>query len=170
MEEFNPAEQRASMRENVPPEMQDAYDRIVGAGMKFMFSKETSGEVIKFLEGPEPLDEKLSSGVFYLMMNLIQQSSGAFPEELIIPAGIDLMLQAAEFSQEVGMEKVTTEVIASACQKYVFLVSEKAGVPQEKVMGGIDKLAGAAEQGGQPQGEQPQGQPQPQVGMINQGA
>jgi hypothetical protein len=61
------------------------------------------------------------------------------------------------------MEKVTPEVLANAIQKYVFLIAEKAGVPQEKVMGGIDKLAGMAQ--GQ---EQPQ-PAQPQQGLINQG-
>ena len=163
MEQFNPTEQRESMRENVPPDLQDAYDRIVAAGMKFMFSEETHGEAMQFLQGQDPLEDKLSSGVFYLMMNMIQQANGAFPEELIIPAGIDLMLQAAEFSEGTGMEKVTPEVLANAIQKYVFLIAEKAGVPQEKVMGGIDKLAGMAQ--GQ---EQPQPQ-QPQQGLINQG-
>ena len=165
MEQFNPQEQRASMRENVPPELQDGYDRIVAAGMKFMFDESTHEEVIGFLQQEGPLDEKLSGGIFYLMMNMIQQANGAFPEELIIPAGIDLILQAAEFAEQTGMDQVTPEIIASAIQKYVFLVAEKAGVPQEKVMGGIDKLAGMA----QGQEQQPQ-QPAPQGGLINQGA
>lgn len=172
MEQFNPAEQRESMRENVPPDLQDGYDRIIAAGMKFMFSQETHGEVISFLEGQDPLEEKLSSGIFYLMMNMIQQASGAFPEELIIPAGIDLILQAAEFAEQTGMGEVTPDVIANAIQKYVFLVAEKAGVPQDKVLGGIDKLSAMAQQGGgqqAPQEPAPQ-ESAPQAGMINQGA
>ena len=171
MEQFNPQEQRETMRENVPPELQDGYDRIIAAGMKFMFSKETHEEVIGFLQGEDPLDEKLSGGIFYLMMNMIQQASGAFPEELIIPAGIDLILQAAEFAEGTGIDQVTPEVIANAIQKYVFLVAEKAGVPQDKVMGGIDKLSGMVQGQGQPapQEAQPQAE-QPQQGLINQGA
>jgi len=168
MEQFNPQEQRETMRENVPPELQDGYDRIVAAGMKFMFSKETHEEVIGFLQGGDPLDEKLSGGIFYLMMNMIQQASGAFPEELIIPAGNDLILQAGEFADGTGMDQVTPEIIANAIQKYVFLVAEKAGVRQEKVMGGIDKLAGMAQ--GQGQGQPAPQAEQPQQGLINQGA
>jgi hypothetical protein len=155
------------MRENVPPDLVDAYDRIIAAGMKFMFDESTSEDVIGFLRQEGPLVEKLSGGVFYLMMNIIKQASGAFPEELIIPAGIDLILQAAEIVEQTGIDQVTPEIIANAVQKYVFLVAEKAGVPQEKVMGGIDKLSGMV----QGQGQQPAPQqPAPQGGLISQGA
>ncbi len=161
MEQFNPTEQRETMRENVPPDMQDAYDRIVGAGMKFMFDKSTHGEVIKFLTQEGTLDEKLSGGVFYLMMNMVKQSNGSMPQELIIPAGIDLILQAAEFAEQTGIDQVTPEIIANAIQKYVFMVAKKAGISEEQVMGGIDKLQSQVEGGAAPA---------PQGGMINQGA
>ena len=35
---------------NIPPELQNAYERVVVAGMKVMFSKETNKYVLKALE------------------------------------------------------------------------------------------------------------------------
>jgi hypothetical protein len=149
MQEFDPAQQRSEMRENVPEDLRDAYDRIIGAGMKFMFSDQTHGEMVKMLKGQGTLDDKLSAGVAYLMMNMVQQSNGTMPPELIIPAGIDLILQAAEFAEKTGMDQVTTEIIANAMHKYVLLVAKKAGVSEDQLMNGIDKLSQGAKNGPQ---------------------
>lgn len=159
MEKFNPAEQRASLRDNVPPDLQDAYDRIVAAGMKFMFSEETHGEVIKFLQGPQQMDVKLSSGVLFIISQIVQQAGDAMPQELIIPAGIDLLLQAAEFSEQTGQGEITVEDIASAIQQFVFAIAKGAGISSEQLMGGVDKLTAMAAEGEAPA----------EGGMINQG-
>lgn len=142
--EFNPAEQRASLRENVPENLRTAYDRIVVAGMKFMFSDQTSGQVIEFLKGQGDIAEKLGKGVGALMLSLFVQSNKTMPHQLMIPAGVDLLLQAAEFYTQSGMGEVSNEQLAQAMQTMVFTILEKFGMGQEQVMGGIAKMQQAA--------------------------
>jgi len=166
---FDSTELRQNLRQNVPPNMRKPYAQLVAAGMKFMFDKTTHKYMLEQIDAEGPIDEKLAKGVGNLIRMLHSQSKGAFPEHLIIPVGIELMMHAADYAAQTGRDVVTPELMGSAIQLFVFDFFGEAGVKQDMLMGSIEKmkeLNGAQQPGGQPP-EQPGGQPPPaEPGLI----
>ena len=106
-DDIDPKQVRAEMK--LPPELQNAYDKVVVAGMKMMFSKETQGDMLKVLEQEGPMYQKLGEGVATLMLTMFMQSNQTMPPQVIIPAGIELLVQAADFIRKSGLGKVTNQ-------------------------------------------------------------
>lgn len=151
MKPFDSTQIREQLRNNIPPPMRDAYDRVVAAGMKFMFDGSTHKFMQQEMAGGGPIDDKLAQGIFGLMTMLMGQSKGAFPHQLIIPAGIELMLHAADYAAQTGAAEVTPELMASAIQKFTIQLFDKVGVPEPKLMAGIAKIG---QMSGNPPGEE----------------
>ena len=91
----------------MPPELQEAYERVVIAGMKVMFSKETHRIMLKEMQQPGPVAERLGRGIAGLMLLLVKESNNTMPPQVIIPAGLELMMQAVDFMRKTGMGKIT---------------------------------------------------------------
>lgn len=149
---FDSTEIRQGLRENVPPSMREAYDKVVDAGMKIMFDKSTHHLMQEQMAAEGAMDDKLAEGVANLMTMLIQNSSGAFPQQLIIPAGIELLLHAADFAAQGPGEAIDANTMGSAIQKFIFQLFEGSGVNPEQLMAGIgeiEKLNGQPQDGPQ---------------------
>lgn len=140
MKTFDSTEIRGQLKSNVPPQMREAYDKVVSAGMKFMFDEKTHKFMQQEIDGPGPVDDKLATGILGLMKMLITQSKGAFPHQLIIPAGIELMLHAADYVAQTGKGEVTPDVMGSAIHKFVIQIFGEAGVPEGQLMAGVGKI------------------------------
>lgn len=142
---FDSTEIREGLRENVPPSMREAYDKVVAAGMKIMFDKRTHHLLLEQMAAEGEVSDKLADGVAALMAMMLQNTKGAFPQQLIIPAGIELMLHAADFMAQSGGEAITAEDMGSAVQKFVFKLFGESGVTPDALMasvGHIQKLQG----------------------------
>lgn len=136
-------EVRANIK--VPPELQEAYDRVVIAGMKIMFSKATNQQAMKAIEGEGSLDKRLGVGIAGLLAELFRRSNNTIPPQVLIPAGTDLLMQAADFLRKTRKETVTDKVIGDAMAIMVRTVLETFGVDPEKmvaVMGNYSRDAG----------------------------
>jgi hypothetical protein len=140
MKPFDSTEIRSQLKNNIPPPMREAYDKVVAAGMKFMFDKSTHKFMQQEMSSEGPIDDKLATGILGLIEMLMSQSKGAFPHQLIIPAGIELMLHAADYAAQTGSAEVTAELMASAIQKFTIALFDKVGVPEQQLMGGIAKI------------------------------
>jgi len=171
---FDSTDIRQGLRENVPPPMREAYDKLVTAGMKIMFDKSTHHLMQEQMQAEGPIDDRLAEGVASLMAMMLKNSKGAFPQQLIIPAGIELMLHAADFAAQAAGERIDAETMGSAIQKFVFKLFEGAGVKPDMLMASINHIqqlndqapqGGAAPQGAEPQGEPPTGNAPAQAGQ-----
>lgn len=163
MEGGDLAADKVNAQIKMPPELQEAYDRVVLAGMKIMFSKETAGKVLKAIQGPGPISKRLGVGIAGLIATLFQQSNKTIPPQVIIPAGTNLLMQAADFLKRSGVEKITDKEIGEAMQVMLNTVLDMFGVDPMKLrtaMDGFDpsKTQAAAQQ------MQAGAQPQPQGG------
>lgn len=138
---------REQLRNNVPPQMRDGYDRIVAAGMKFMFDKKTHRYMLDQMREPGDPAQKLGQGVAELLLFLFAQSKGALPQQLAIPAGIELVLHAAEFAQESGAMKLKPDTLGNAIQIMVFALFKKANMSGAKVMGMVEAMTKGAGNG-----------------------
>ena len=110
-----------------------AYDKIVMAGMKVMFSKDTHGQL---LEGLQESEDKMTSaveGVIGLLGILYKQSRNTMPIGPMILAGQSLMMEALDFMEQGGMIEVTPELLGEATQKYIETLLPKLGVTPDKM-------------------------------------
>jgi hypothetical protein len=117
----------------MPPELQEAYERVVIAGMKVMFSKESHDFMLRQLQQGGTLGEKLGKGVAGLLLVLFKQSNETIPPQVIIPAGVELVAQAADFLKEAGMEKPTNDDIGQGIEIMINTILQKFGVSPDQM-------------------------------------
>jgi hypothetical protein len=115
------------------PEVQEAYERVVIAGLKVMFSKESHKLMLDELQKEGPMGQKLGMGIAGLMLLLIKESNGTIPPEVIIPAGINLLTRAADFIRKSKIDKITNGDIGDAMEVFISTILEKFGVDPAKM-------------------------------------
>lgn len=120
--------------EAIPPALRDAFERVILAGMKVMYSPETEDLVAQTLEGDGEMWKKIGEGVAGLMMLLDKQSGKGIPQDVMIPAAIELVNEAASHLQTIG-QNVTPEDIKTATQYVVVLLAKKFGANDQQIMG-----------------------------------
>jgi hypothetical protein len=124
-----------AIKDNIkmPPELQEAYERVVIAGMKVMFSKESHKLMLDELQKEGPMGQKLGTGIAGLMLLLVKESNGTLPPEVIVPAGINLLTRAADFIRKSKIEKITNGDIGDAMEVFISTILEKFGVDPAKM-------------------------------------
>ena len=130
-DEISPEQVRKDIK--LPPELQNAYERVVVAGMKMMFSKETNKYFLKVLEGEGSMAEKLGNGVAELVLMLFLQSNKTMPPQVIIPAGTELVVQAADFIKKSELAPVTNRDIGDGIQIMMAQVFRQFGIDPNKL-------------------------------------
>jgi hypothetical protein len=132
----------ANMVKVMPPEMRDAYQRVVVAGKKMMYAPETAEAIHGIvLDDKIPMANKLGEGVANLVVMMDNQGNGTIPKDVLLPVGVTLMFEAADYLFEVGME-VTEKDLSDGMEMMVYSIFDAYGVPQEEVDKVIDKLMG----------------------------
>lgn len=140
--ELTPQAVRGQMQ--IPPELQDTYDRLVMAGKKVLYSEAMAPQIQELLRGEGELGEKLGQGVVALLAMLIDKSNGTLPPQLIIPAGVELVVEAGNFLKDAG-QKVTKEDIAEGTAVLVGEILQRAGVSMDQLPQLLSGQQGAPE-------------------------
>lgn len=117
----------------MPPELQEAYDRVVIAGMKVMFSKESHKLMLDELQKEGPIAQKLGMGIAGLMLLLFKESNETIPPQVIIPAGVNLLSRAADFIRKSGIDTITNTDIGDATELMISTILQKFGVSPEQM-------------------------------------
>lgn len=117
---------------NVPPELQEAYERVVLAGMKIMFSEKGNKLVMDQLDEEGPIADKLGKGVAGLLLMLYKQSNQSLPLEVVIPAGVKLVGEAADFAMRASDQEITKADIGKAMEIMIMVLLQKFGVDPEQ--------------------------------------
>lgn len=139
------------IKEKIGPEKASQLDRIVLAGMKVMFSKETHQMLLDEIQGDKPMKDKLAEGIAKLMILLFQQSNKTMPTDLIIPAGGILMARAVEFLVRTG-EAVTEDDFAEGMSQMVKIILKQAGASDEQINQAAQGAAQDVRQTAEPNG------------------
>jgi len=139
------------------PAKQQAMERIIIAGMKVMFDKQTHKLMLTELDGPGDMVTKLAEATTKLMILLFKHSNGTMPPDLIIPAGGVLMAKACEFLNQ-SCETVTEDQFRQALTAMTKLIMKVAGAKD-----GVQAPTQA------PIGAKPPAQQAASGGMLNQG-
>ena len=146
--------------DNAPKEKQNDIKRVVLAGMKVLFSKETHNQVFDSInqEDQIPLEDELGAGAADMMMALYGESKQTMPLEAVIPAGVILLAHACKFINDTKLAPITDETFTEAVQMFIPVIHEKFDPDFRNKIGGKSKDG------------QPAPPAQPPGGLISQGA
>lgn len=125
----------------MPPELQTAYEKVVIAGMKIMFDKASHRIMLKELQQPGKPGEKLGKGIAGLMMMMFKESNKTMPPAVIIPAGMQLLMEAAEFAKKSGLMPVTNQDIGEGVDVMLNLLIKAFGVDPQKINGLLNQYS-----------------------------
>lgn len=130
--QLNP--QTVSSKMQIPPQLQNAFQRIVAAGQAMLYSPEMQQQIKQYLQQPGQMDDKLAQGIAYIMLLLFRKSNNTMPPQLIIPASVTLLMDAADFLNKSQPNSIPNNVLGEATQKTVFAVLHKFGIGQQQAM------------------------------------
>lgn len=154
------ADQVSKLLAAIPPADKGEVERVVKAGGKVMFSKETHKYMQTILADEGDMADNLGIGIVQLMMLLHGQSKGNIPLKAWAPAASILLVHAMEFvdKTEGGM---TMEIYGEALKVMIFGLKKKVEeIMQKSKQQGRPEQAGAqppAQQSGGLMSAQPQG-------------
>lgn len=120
---IDPQSVRQGMK--LPDQLKGAYDKVVLAGMKVMFSDQTHQEFLKEIQGNDLLANRVGKTIAGLMMLLFAESKKTMPQQVMIPAGTELVVQAIDFIQKSGLEQVTNKDVGDAVQVFINLIMKQ---------------------------------------------
>lgn len=124
---------RAVMRSmKVNPQQQRQLLRIVAAGMKVMFDQNTHHMMLEAINQPGPIEDRLANGIIGLIAILWRESKGSIPPELVIPAAMVLLAEAADFLNKGGMI-VTPQQFGTANEMLIDKLLSQAGLSSDKM-------------------------------------
>jgi hypothetical protein len=128
----------------IPPEMKDAVDRIVAAGVKVIFNPATREQVMEQVNSREPVAKKMATSVVGLLLTLDKKSKGGLPMAAIFPAALELLGESAEVLVA-AKQPVTQADFNEAAQMALVLLAKKLGASDEQIMQGLQQHVPAEE-------------------------
>jgi len=128
---------------NVNQSEQEAYNRVVMAGMKMIFENEQSQQgLIGMLKTPgAAAAEKLANASFMIITQLDEKSGGQIPEDVVLPASVEILEHMSELADSVKAFPVDPAVMNHAGQLLIVRMGEEYGVEPEdleELMSSID--------------------------------
>lgn len=124
----------SGVEKSVPPEMMEAFERVVLAGKKVMYSPQMEDTIKQELAGDAPIEKKLAEAITGLMVMLNQQAKPRIPEQVIVPAAIELLYDAADFVKKAGLAPdITPEQVKTATQLMTMLILKGSGANDQQI-------------------------------------
>lgn len=117
----------------MPPKLQQAYDRVVVAGLKIMFDKTTHQLAMKAISGNGPISKRVGKGIAGLVATLYRKSNNTIPPEVIVPATVNLVSQACDYMQKTG-QPMSNQDIGDAMDTAVRIVMQMFGADPTKML------------------------------------
>jgi len=120
--------------EKATDEEQEAFDRVVYAGMDVLHSEETKPKILEMLEtGKENPGQILAQIAVMILKELDQKSGGSIPEEVILQSAEQILSLTAELAENSGIFQVDDKVSNSAAQNLLAQISESYDIDQSEV-------------------------------------
>lgn len=136
--------------DSLPANLKEPFERTVLAGMKVMYSDQMQDMIDKEFSGDKPMFQKLGESIAGLM-GLLASNAKGMPPEVVVPAGIELMHEAAAFIRESNRGDPTPDDLKRAAQYFVVLIMQSHGQSKEAITqalsGGAVTGAGGAGMG-----------------------
>lgn len=128
------------MRGLLDGKLGDAYDRVVTAGMKMMYAPEAADMIHKLIMDDEvPVANKLGEGVANLVVMMDNQGNGTIPKEILVPVGVTLLFEAADYLFECGIE-FTEQDLGSALELMINGIFVGYGIDPDQIDKVVDDM------------------------------
>lgn len=150
----------------VPENLQEPYQRFVIAGLKVMFDEKTHQMMLDALNAEGPIGQKVGEGVAGLILLLLSKSKGQPPMEILIPAGIEFVLQAFDYAEKTGMAQPAPSDVGTAMEVMIETLLKQMGANMD---GWNEITSGNAPTGEQATQIQQEAQPQGIIGRQMEG-
>ena len=132
-------------RDKVAPDQKAAYDKIVAAGVKLMYSEKLHKMLLEQLRQPGDPATVAGQGVAKLLGIMMNQAKGAFPMKAGIPAATALLCEALDMLDQLGKIKVTNDTVSAAMQSLGSSLLQLFGVTPQKLDSILSKQASPAQ-------------------------
>jgi hypothetical protein len=137
---------RTKVVDALPPDMKEPFERVVLAGTKIMVSDEMQDVIDREFGANKPTFQKLGESVAGLM-GLIGAQAKNMPPAVVIPAGIELLHEAAAFIGDTNRAQVSPDDIKRATQYFVVLMMQGQGASKDQITQALTGGAGAPGEG-----------------------
>ena len=128
------------MRQMMDGKLGQAYDRVLTAGMKLLYAPESAEMVTNLvMDDQVPVANKLGEGIGNLLIMMDNQGNGTIPKEVIVPVGVALMFEAADYLFEAGID-VTEEDLGKGLELLLTTVMTGYGLDTAKMEAVIDDM------------------------------
>jgi ABC-type dipeptide/oligopeptide/nickel transport system ATPase component len=138
---LTPAQLAEQTADGIPKEFEQAFAKVVKAGMRVMYSEETHELMLDELEGEGDLAQRIGEAIAGLMSLLYEKSNQTMPPEVIIPVGTYLLAKGVDFLEQVTGEQVTPDILAGATDVMVQTIVKQFGIEPEQFSGGMQQAA-----------------------------
>lgn len=159
-----PVEEEAAAKQpgkKATPVDQEAYDRVVVAGMTLLNDKSIHAKIFKLLAtGKDSPAQTLGRAALQLMAILKEKSPRNIPESVIGSAAIEILMLLAEEADAAGLITVDERTLRGAGEVLIRGLADMYNIPREM----MDEVASKARNGGAMMAEEeamPEEQPQP---------
>ena len=128
------------MREMLDGKLGDAYDRVLTAGMKMLYSPGTADAIHNLIFDKKiPMPNKLGEGVANLLVMMDNQGNGTIPKEVLVPVGVALLFESADYLFECGIN-VTEDDLGKALELMINGVFVGYGIDPKKMDEVVDDM------------------------------
>ena len=141
------AQTRAAVEQKVPAEQQDALQRILLAGQRILYDKQTNTEVEKRIQESKTPAEAAGGGALELLGILAHESRGTLPPKLVGPSAIILMTEILDYLKQTGRIKGDAADLETAARALSETMMKGSGVTPEA----FDQILGKTQEAMQDQ-------------------
>lgn len=129
---------RAAVEQQVPADQKDALQRIILAGQRILYDKDTNPEVENRIKESKTPAEAAGGGALELLGILAHESRGTLPPKLVGPSAVILMTELLDYLKQSGRIKGDASDLETAARALSDTMMKGSGVSPQ----GFDEILG----------------------------
>lgn len=122
------------------PQDQEAYTRVVLAASKIIYDDASHQQIMQALQGGAQPAEALANVASSIMIEMDKKSGGKIPEDVIVPATMEILDELGMLADKAGLFPVDEQVMAAAAQQTVLKLSQQYGIDQAQMQSMIESM------------------------------
>lgn len=126
-----PGQAPAQGGQQADPKSQDAYDKIVTAGLKILYDDATHQQIVAMLKSEANPVDKLVHAVMILIEGINDASKDMMPKQVVPAASLELLMLVAELASKLKViDEKDTQTLQAARDKLLQQLKAKGSQPQ----------------------------------------
>ncbi len=118
------------------------YDRLLSAGVKTIYDKATFAKLSQSIAQSESPVEDVAKGIVAILNMLAHKARGTIPHEVMIQAGMALLLDALDFVEQAGIVKIDNQALDTATQEFIEAMLPSVGLSPQKMESALSSVKG----------------------------